>query len=546
MTEVKNNSDAVVEAQREYDEIELMRKIMSALANQDVKNVNIGNKREASIDEKKAKKFLKDAYSLDVDSTKIFGLYNTGYRAYLKNSKDTTEKRNEYLKTLEGKTKVASKKLAEVKAKATVKTKEIKKEQKTMPVKTQATTAVKKNEKGQVLVQVKKETSRKKEDIEKELKSAKNLLQKARDNHKRCLTAAKGSHEAAKKIQKEMLALKKTVELGDSITDPRVANDKNFLAEMNKAAAKLKKLRAQLKEVNANTVKYTKEARAAAKDIANKKYYVTRLNNELNLPFKEAKEQMKDDKQKSDKARSNIKSRPRVKKAIKIPEEVQTKADELEAQVKAKDDTKGNKIFALEKDGKYLGVMTQKAGKDVSVLLENKSDEMNNMIEKAMSNKRGRTNLEGSIESMAQQYGKDMQKDVLSSLKDSIQLPKEEKLPEIKEVKLKIKPTVTLVPHIKRSGKPSKRNFDIQLMDADGKVFTLTKKMMNEAIQQKGNYAASRTHMVDFSWDSYVEMAKSGQLSAETVATFFKGQANMGEEKAGVDVAKIIQNDKQR
>ena len=104
----------------------------------------------------------------------------------------------------------------------------------------------------------------------------------------------------------------------------------------------------------------------------------------------------------------------------------------------------------------------------------------------------------------------------------------EVKGPELKDVKIKFTPTVTLVPHIKKNGKPSKRHFDIQLRDADGKLFILTEKMMDKVTKQQGNSAATREEMVAGSWDNYVKLAKEGRLQPETVASFFKGQVNMG------------------
>ena len=105
----------------------------------------------------------------------------------------------------------------------------------------------------------------------------------------------------------------------------------------------------------------------------------------------------------------------------------------------------------------------------------------------------------------------------------------------IKKDKLKITPTVTVVPKMKKNGKPSKKNFNIQLMDADGKVFILDKKMVEKAIKQQGNAAATREEMVDASWNNYVEAAKEGKLSPEMVASFFKRQDNLGIEETTKD-----------
>ena len=88
-------------------------------------------------------------------------------------------------------------------------------------------------------------------------------------------------------------------------------------------------------------------------------------------------------------------------------------------------------------------------------------------------------------------------------------------------LKLKLEPTVTVVPHIKRNGKPSKKNSDIMLTDAEGNSFRLTKKMMRKAIGH-GNETASLNDRVEFAWNNYMKLAQEGKLQPETVASFFK------------------------
>ena len=92
--------------------------------------------------------------------------------------------------------------------------------------------------------------------------------------------------------------------------------------------------------------------------------------------------------------------------------------------------------------------------------------------------------------------------------------------------------TVMLVPHTKKNGKLSKRKHDIQLRDADGNVFTLTKKDMKKALKEQRKNAEGRTDGDKPTWKKYVKAAEEGRLTPEDVAQFFKEEKpNLGADK---------------
>lgn len=284
---------------------------------------------------------------------------------------------------------------------------------------------------------VQKTTSRKKEEIEKELGGAKKLLEAARGTYAR-------KTEQIKAIE---LRIKNNEAYLKSMTDNTTANHK-VAGERSRyeiVKAEVARDKKRLEEAKA-------QRKAAAKDIANKKYYVNRLNNELTLPFKEVKVQVKEDSEKGNKAKGIVRSRKIVRNKNKDNSQVKTE------QVKAAPTIKPISLEGIQKV-------------------------------------------------------------------DLVQTPSI----DTKDIKLKIQPTVTLVPHIKKNGKASKRNFDIQLMDADGKVFTVTKKMADKMLQKDLDNGKTNT----YEWASYIAAYKTGHLTPEFLEDrFFKGQVNLGDKKA--------------
>ena len=284
---------------------------------------------------------------------------------------------------------------------------------------------------------VQKTTSRKKEEIEKELGGAKKLLEAARGTYARKTEQIK---DLELRIKQNEAYLKNMT--NNTTANHKVAGQRSRYEIVQAEVARDKK---RLEEAKA-------QKKAAAKDIANKKYYVNRLNNELTLPFKEVKVQVREDSEKGNKAKGIVRSRKIVRNKNK--DNSQVKAE----QVKAAPTIKPISLEGIQKV-------------------------------------------------------------------DLVQTP----MIDTKDIKLKIQPTVTLVPHIKKNGKASKRNFDIQLMDADGKVFTVTEKMANKVFKRDLDNGKKDAYM----WPTYVQACKEGRLTPELLEDkFFKGQVNLGDKKA--------------
>ena len=357
-------------------------------------------------------------------------------------------------------------------------------------------------------------TTRTKQEVEKDLSAKKEEL----------ATARKKMKEADAKAQKAYKKLQEFKKKYPNVTEPgtftTVYNDKLYKER--------EALRADLAAANA-------ERKALAKEIGRLKTEINHLNIEQNG----AKEVARNDGKRAEARKAELKRIEKMQAAAR------KKAEELGKDVKVEDlvDKKGNHIFTFQdKEGKYIGIMTAKKGQALSDYIDaSKSQELQALCQDAKNmNKNKKNDLGKMIDIIGNRAALEAE---LAQGRTTPEKPKPINVsempkmnivqtPDTKDVKLKITPTVTLVPHIKHNGKPSKRNFDIQLMDADGKVFTLTKKMVEKAVKQQGNTAATRGEMVDFAWDNYVEAAKKGQLQPETVASFFKGQANMGAENA--------------
>ena len=256
------------------------------------------------------------------------------------------------------------------------------------------------------------------------------------------------------------------------------------------------------------------------------------------------KPKVKGDSEKANKVKRTMKRTKELPEALKMPQVVQDKLKELGNgyTLFTLSDSKGNRIYCFEKDGKHAAVMTHIKGQEPSKYMEVKSNAMYALVSEAgkQYGKGDFTNIIGKMKELDAINAINEAKSIgLSDLNK--QLNQEKSVP-----KDKIIPTVTVVPKIKKNGKPSKKNFNIQLMDADGKVFILDKKMVEKAVKQQGNAAATRGEMVDFSWKNYLEAAKEGKLSPETVASCFNGQANLGETNTKADGSTITLNNAEK
>ena len=295
-----------------------------------------------------------------------------------------------------------------------------------------------------------KQTSRTRtdEEVKKELESAKKLLETARSNFAYKSKQIKDLELRIKTNEAYLKNMTANTTSNHKVTGERSRYER-VMAEFNRDKKHLEELKAQKKQFGL--------------DIANKKYYINRLNNELKLPFKEVKTQVMEDSQKANKVKSGIKSKTKNNSKRKTQAQTQTQT-----------------ITEPEKKVENVKI---------------------NMAEMPKMN-------------------------IVPT-------------PDTKDVKLKITPTVTLVPHIKHNGKPSKRNFDIQLMDADGKVFIVTKKMANKVFKRDAD-----NRNVAYLWTTYIEACKKGKVTPEFLEEkFFKGQVNLGDAKT-VEVKKEADKEK--
>ncbi len=382
-------------------------------------------------------------------------------------------------------------------------------------------------------------------------------LQKREDVYKKaveCRKLAMESQKAAEKLFEEIQRLKQEIAQRDKdyATLANGPGKYRYKEETDKKRAELKNLQTALKKQNAITRGYNTARRGYEQS-----------SRSYGVAVREAQKQMKEDSEKANAQKQREKRVAAAKQRVAdMRAAVKKKAEELGKDVKMEElrDSRGNRIFTFQdKDGKYIGVMSAKRGKplgeyidatksaelqalcqDAKDMSKNKKANLAQMID-IIDNRakleaeiaKGKENKDRSSEksmSLAdlQKFAKPM---TVQEIEASLKKSKEIKALETKDVPKSVKtPEVRLIPKKRRNGEDSKRRFEaIELMDANGNTFRLTKKMMKEAVKQQGNSAASRSEMVDYSWDNYVEAAKKGQLKPETVASFFKGQANMGE-----------------
>lgn len=303
----------------------------------------------------------------------------------------------------------------------------------------------------------------------------------------------------------------------------------------------------------AETARWVKEMDAQKKHIANynngiKESTAAMQRMETETKAKNAKKTLPKDSEKANKVKRKMKRTKELPEALKTPRVVQDKLTELGNDYKlvTLSDSKGNRIYCFEKDGEHAAVMTHIKGKEPSKYMEVKSDEMKTLVSEA-----GKQHGKGDFTNI---IGKMKDLDVINGAKgiDSSALSAQFNPTSIPDTKIKATPKVMVVPKMKKNGKPSKKNFNIQLRDANGRIFELTKDMMKNAVTQKNAYTTSDGQYVDHSvrvdetWNKYVEAAKEGKLSPETVASFFKGQANLGETNAKADGSTITLNNAEK
>ncbi len=261
------------------------------------------------------------------------------------------------------------------------------------------------------------------------------------------------------------------------------------------------------------------------------------------------KEQAKKDADNANVAKTQVKRKRMTSRPRPIPKKVMDAAKEEKGHQIYLEDSNHNRIYLIrsgnEPKARTLSLMFERNGEQVSETIP-----MNSAVMKLLNQARrmdkansdfgeiiNNLNIERVKNNVAFKVDINGNEDLGPVLKTPDEKAKEQ-LDVVKDIKLKLNPTIMVVPHIKKNGNPSKRKSDIQLMDADGKIFTLTKDMYKQARKQDAN-----SEFADKSWKSFVKDAKEGKIKPETVASFFNGQANLGatnakaaEQVKGVDI----------
>ena len=331
------------------------------------------------------------------------------------------------------------------------------------------------------------------------------------------------------------------------------AENKKYQAELKNKLFGTAHKKELIKYNNKEIEKLKAQKVAAAKEVANKRGYLVRIQNFFIKQGKiqgknaqnteEVKSQVKTDSENANVAKKRVRSskRPPQKTVNKaknpaMPKEVEAQMNKLGIEYKliTREDSQGNRIYIFENLEHKAYVMTQLKNQEApSAIIDSSSAEMRALRKQiaAATGKVGKSNISEIIGQINQQANRELLNAGQKEAKEGFKALTELKID--KENIDNFKPsfaTVTLVPHTKKNGKLSKHKYDIQLKDADGKIFTLTKKDMKKAIKQKGNSVVSRAEIIDSSWDNYIQAAKEGRLTPETVASFFKDEKpNLGE-----------------
>ncbi len=353
---------------------------------------------------------------------------------------------------------------------------------------------------------------------------------------------AKESQGKAETIKEQISTLKAILKqyenYANSSKEISKYNKESGFKNVGEAREKLKNLQAQLRKQNQETRRLKAEF------------------NSYRQAFKEASFQVKEDSANGNalkQRQKNIAKRNQAEKnrIAEMHVAASKKAAELGNDVEWKElrDSKGNRIFTFSKkdnqEEKYLGVMTAKKSQSLGDYMEAESKEMQDLIKQAVAEEaKKKSDFEPIIDAMSKQHELDRQlkqdrenrlamaNKAMEELRNSSAefTDKFTRAPEMSEFrKIKLTPTIRLIPKTRHNGEPSKRHFEaIELTDADGKVFRLTKKMFQDYIKHD-RIGATRNEMVGYSWDNYVEAAKKGQLKPETVASFFNNQVDLGE-----------------
>ena len=465
-------TDEELEEQRKiYREAEHQRRIMDAIVNTEPEFNRIGAASVADVNTTKAKEYLNKVYGIDVEEREIKGVFNSSFNAP-KYETGKYSKEDMISKAQENMRKQANEKNKKLSTERKRSVKQIRSYWENAGYEKQAERK-RWNEAGRAKAKTSRDYFyRRIQEVE---KSSKTTFQ-----GKKYLGNGKYAEKATAMTKDQYLAHCRAEYARWS------KHYNNYDWGAKDAEAKMKALKpTETKEVVTTN---SKTAGRAKKNIRDKKKVPQTVVNKANNPT--------------------------------MPKEVEDEMKKLGQDYKliTLNDSKGNNIYCFEKDGKHAVVMTQLKDQNPSKPMEVKSDAMNALVSEAVKQygKKGAdfTNVIGEMKVLnAVNEAERIGLSALSAQLNPMSMP---------DAKIKIHPTVTLVPKIKKNGKPSKKNFNIQLMDADGKVFILDKKTMEKAIKQQGNASATRGEMVDASWKNYVEQAKEGKLPPETVASFFK------------------------
>lgn len=257
-----------------------------------------------------------------------------------------------------------------------------------------------------------------------------------------------------------------------------------------------------------------------------------------NKPKQEVRPTVKADSKKGNAAKKQVRSSKKppqttVNKANNptMPKEVEDYGKTLGQAYKlvTHADSKGNRIYAFEKDGKPAQVITQLKGQNPSKPLEVKSEGMIALMGQIAEAKKAQNS---DFAELIGRINDQPTRDVINAapkVKSEIKLPQQ--TPEIKiPEKIQTKPRVEVVYKTKKSGKQGKPQA-IVLHDVNGKQFVLTPEIM-ENLAKKNKRSFFEKDMSDgksraeHTFKQYVEHIEKGDINvAGAVASFFKSEA---------------------
>ncbi len=257
-------------------------------------------------------------------------------------------------------------------------------------------------------------------------------------------------------------------------------------------------------------------------------------------PKEDTKTKAKNDAEKGKKAKEAIREKKITTRPRPIPQAVIDEARAQGGHVIYMEDSKGNRMHLIRVGKKTVSVMTEQKGQEPSAPLSAQLPEVKNIINQVRAEvDKPNSDISGMISKLEEMQKIPMTMDVIKPIAlEEVKLP-EAKIPE--NLDISITPTASVVPHRKKSGKFSKRKHDIQIMDAEGKIYTLTKKDVKKRTSERyggnevenGLNVSTRSSITDRNWESYIKQAEEGTLDiAKINKMYFNGEMKLGDNKA--------------